>query len=69
MLKVSSSRARVDKGVIAQPKQDGDTKGQKPSVPSMRFMARRDARINDMKKQDALREEVFPSLLTIHKNC
>lgn len=69
MLKVTFSKARLDKGVITQPTQDSDTKGQKPSLPSMRLMAGGNAGINDMKTQEASREEVFPSLLIIHKNC
>lgn len=69
MLKVTVSRARLDKGVITEPKQDGDMKGQKPFVLSMRFTAEGDAGINDRRTQDASREEVFPSLLIIRENC
>lgn len=39
LLKVTISRASLDKEVISEPQQDGDMEGQKPSVPSMRFMA------------------------------
>lgn len=63
MLKVIISKARLDKGVITQPKQDSDTKGQKPSLPSMRLMAGGNAGINDMKTQEASREEVLCSVV------
>lgn len=68
-LEVTISRARLDKGITTQPKQDGDMKGQKPFVLSMRFMAEGDVGITDRRTQDASREEVCPSLLIIRENC
>lgn len=60
LLKVTTSRARLGKRVISEPQQDGDMEAQKPPVPSMRFMAGGDVGINDIKTQDATREEAFP---------
>lgn len=69
MLKVTISRARLDKGVMAEPQQEGDMKGQKASSSLLDLWLGDDAGINDMKTQDASGEEVLSSLLTIPKKC